>query len=350
MTTMTPGPAVLERARRQVEPGLRAAVDRLDPANRAISAYHLGWTDAEGNERPAGGGKAIRPAIALLAAEAAGGPSERLMGDGGPGHVGLPAAIAVELVHNFSLLHDDVMDEDRERRHRPTVWTIWGVPAAILAGDAMLALAQEVLLEAGTSGPAAAMLLNRCVAELIRGQTQDLAFETRRWVELEECKEMAAGKTGALLSASARTGAVLAGAGDDVVAALGRYGDHVGMAFQLMDDVLGIWGDPAVTGKPVLSDLRARKKTLAVSYALSHRDARSRALADWLAADGEVTDETELHSVAAMIEEAGGRSWAIAEAEREVELAAAAISSVPLAKPAADELVDLTFFLTRREA
>ena len=346
MTTMAAGPAALDRARRQVEPALRTAVDRLDPGNQAITAYHLGWTEADGTARTASGGKAVRPAMALLAAEAVGGDP----------HTGLPAAVAVELVHNFSLIHDDLMDGDRERRHRPTVWALWGIPAAVLAGDALLALAQEVLLDAGPAGPQAAALLNRAVAELIRGQTEDLAFETRSWVGLDECRRMAAGKTGALLAASAATGARLAEAEPAVVTALSRYGEHVGMAFQLVDDMLGIWGDPALTGKPVLSDLRARKKTLPVTYVLGRADADADALATWLTEPGDATtgDKTEteadLHRIAALIERAGGRAWALAEAEREVELAVTAVESVPLSEPARAELIGLTRYLTRREA
>jgi geranylgeranyl diphosphate synthase type I len=339
MTTMAVAPAALDRARRQVEPELRAAVAQLDPDNRAIAAYHLGWTDPDGAARTASGGKAIRPAIALLAAEAAAADSQ----------IALPAAVAVELVHNFSLIHDDVMDGDTERRHRPTVWSLWGIPAAILAGDAMLVLAQDVLLAAGEAGPAAASLLSRSVAELIRGQTEDLAFERRDWVELEECRRMAAGKTGSLLSASARTGALLAGAEPGVIEALGRYGNHVGMAFQLVDDVLGIWGRPEVTGKPVLSDLRSRKKSLPVTYVLSVRDSCSEQVAAWLAGS-EQLDDTQLRRMADLLADAGGRAWALAEAEREVAQAVRAIESVPLVGSARDELIGLTRFLTRREA
>jgi geranylgeranyl diphosphate synthase type I len=339
---MAAGPPALDRAKRRVEPELRAAVARLDPGNRAIAAYHLGWTEADGTPRTASGGKAVRPAMALLAAEATGAGPE----------AGLPAAVAVELVHNFSLIHDDLMDGDRERRHRATVWALWGVPAAVLAGDALLALAQEVLLDAGPLGPEAAARLNRAVAELIRGQTEDLAFESRAWVGLDECRRMAAGKTGALLAASAGTGAQLAGADREVIAALSRYGEHVGMAFQLVDDVLGIWGDPALTGKPVLSDLRSRKKSLPVTYVLGRQDAAAGALAEWLAEpDRErALTEAQLHRIAQLIEQAGGRAWALAEAEREVGLAVRAVESVPLAEPARAELIGLTRYLTRREA
>ncbi len=139
---MTAMLTALHRSRDQIVPALQAAVQRLDPSSRLQASYHLGWCDADGKPTEGGGGKAVRPALALLSAEAAGATAE----------VGIPGAVGVELVHNFSLLHDDLMDGDLERRHRRTVWAIWGAPAAILAGDALLALAHEVVLESPSPG------------------------------------------------------------------------------------------------------------------------------------------------------------------------------------------------------
>ena len=232
---MTAMLTALHRSRDQIVPALQAAVQRLDPSSRLQASYHLGWCDADGKPTEGGGGKAVRPALALLSAEAAGATAE----------VGVPGAVGVELVHNFSLLHDDLMDGDLERRHRRTVWAIWGAPAAILAGDALLALAHEVVLESPSPHAGrAALLLATTTRELTRGQVQDVAFESRSDVTLDECLDMAGGKTGALLAASAAIGAVLAGAPEDVVDALTTFGGEVGLAFQLVDDVLGIWGDP----------------------------------------------------------------------------------------------------------
>src|SRR3982074_2084084 len=138
----------LQQGHQAILPAMRAALDRLDPITRDIASYHLGWTDLDGNPT-SGGGKAVRPALALLSAEA----------DGAAPQCGLPGAVAVELVHNFSLLHDDLMDGDTERRHRPTVWAQWGAPSAILTGDALFALAVEVLLEAESLHAAAAAWL-----------------------------------------------------------------------------------------------------------------------------------------------------------------------------------------------
>lgn len=336
-------PSALERARTITVPAMRAAVARLDPASRAATVYHLGLAEADGSPRPdGGGGKAVRPALALLSAELAGATAE----------AGVPAAVAVELVHNFSLLHDDVMDGDTERRHRPTVWTVWGTPTALLTGDALLALASEVLLESGLpSAPAATLELMAATRELIRGQVADLSFETRPTVGLRECLEMADGKTGALLATSGCIGALLVGAQPAVVDALRGYGAALGTAFQLVDDLLGIWGDPAVTGKPVLADLRARKKTLPVTYVLCRGGRAARELAAWYAA-GRSSDggpEDELRRAADLVEAGGGRAWAEAEADRRMRLAEAALDRVPLPTGPRAELLALGRFLTRRE-
>ncbi|WP_345635361.1 polyprenyl synthetase family protein [Rugosimonospora acidiphila] len=326
----------LHRSRDAVAPAMREAVQRLDPASRAQVSYHLGWCDVDGAPAEGGGGKAVRPALALLSAQAAGAPAE----------VGLPGAVAVEMVHNFSLLHDDLMDGDEERRHRRTVWAIWGAPAAILAGDALLALAQEVLLESPSPHAAtAARLLATTTRELIRGQVQDLAFEHRRDVTLAECLDMAGGKTGSLLSASAAIGAVLAGAPEATVGALSVFGAQVGLAFQLVDDVLGIWGDPAVTGKSIFSDLRSRKKSLPVTYSV----ANCPELAEWLAAPGE-PDDAQLRRGAELVEAGGGREWALAEARRRMALAEDALSAVDIPSQPREELIALGNFVVDRDS
>jgi geranylgeranyl diphosphate synthase type I len=337
--TMTLSPTLL-RSRDTVLPAMRAAVDRMDPTSAAISSYHLGWTDEAGQPQKVTGGKAVRPALALLSARAAGAAAE----------VGVPGAVAVELVHNFSLVHDDVMDGDTERRHRRTVWAVWGVPSAILTGDAMLTVAQEVLLDSGSPHAMEALrVLLGATRELIRGQVDDVAFETRDDVSLAECQQMAAGKTGALLAASASIGAVLATGPSATSAALSSYGDHLGAAFQLVDDLLGIWGDPAVTGKPVLNDLRSRKRSLPVTYALSRGGVAGRELGDWLRTSGE-DSETDLLRAAQLVEDGGGRRWAAREAERRMRLAQAALEEGDIPVDVRDELNDLARFVVTRDA
>jgi geranylgeranyl diphosphate synthase type I len=212
-----------------------------------------------------------------------------------------------------------------------------------------LALAQEMLLESDSPHAArAALLLAVTTRELTRGQVQDLAFETRADITLEECLDMAGGKTGALMAAAAAIGAVLAGAEHDTVAALTTFGAQVGLAFQLVDDVLGIWGDPAVTGKPVFSDLRSRKKSLPVSYAIQHRE-HGAELAAWLAAPGE-PDDASLRRAADLVQAAAGRDWALAEARRRMELAEAALSTVEIAAQAREDMVELAQFIVDRDS
>jgi geranylgeranyl diphosphate synthase, type I len=333
--TMTPS---LQRTRDAVLPALRSAVQLMDSTSAAMASYHFGWTDIDGRPREAAGGKALRPTLALLSARAAGASPD----------VGVAGAVAVELVHNFSLIHDDVMDRDEQRHHRPTVWCVWGVPSAILTGDAMLVAAHQVLLDSASPYATDALrLLLDATRELIGGQAADLDFESRHHVSLADCQRMTAGKTGALLSASAAIGAVLAGAPASTTNALARYGDHLGAAFQLVDDLLGIWGDPAVTGKPVLSDLRSRKKSLPVTYALSRGTATSEELARRLRRTGRSSD-AELARTADLVESAGGRTWAAAEAERQAQLAQAAIRAIEMDAVTRTELREVADFVVAR--
>lgn len=331
-------PATLHNGRDVVEPALRAALARLDDGSRQVASYHLGWVDADG--RPAtGGGKAVRAALALLSARAAGAPAD----------IGLPGAVAVELVHNFSLLHDDLMDRDVQRRHRATVWAIWGPSTAILVGDAMLTLAYQVLADVGTAeSVAATALLGGATQALIAGQVEDLAFERRATVAVDECVAMAAGKTGALLGCAAAIGAVLAGAASDTVSALRTHGEQLGLAFQLVDDLLGIWGDSDVTGKPVGSDLRARKKSLPVAYALGSGGPAGRELASWLGTDGPDSDRAVARA-AGWVEAAGGRQWARDEARRRLAAAAECLDAADIDPAVREELQALGRFIVGRE-
>jgi geranylgeranyl diphosphate synthase, type I len=332
-------PAGVETARDLVGPAIAAAVDRLSPDVRIVAAYHLGLADTEG--RPAGKGstgKALRPALAVLSARAAGAEPER----------GVPAAAAVEFVHNFSLLHDDIMDGDTERRHRPTAWTVFGVGAAILAGDAMLQLAHDLLLE----GPApqglwASRCLSAAVQRLIAGQGADLAFERRDDVTLDQCRQMAADKTAALMACACSIGAIYAGA-PAVAMGLAEFGAHVGLAFQLTDDLLGIWGSPEVTGKPVMSDLRARKKSLPVVAALASQTGPGRELADLLARPEALTED-ELRHAAALVEAAGGREWAESEADAALAAAGKRLAETDMADDVQAEFAGIAEFITARQ-
>ncbi|HEY5987397.1 MAG TPA: polyprenyl synthetase family protein, partial [Streptosporangiaceae bacterium] len=281
----------------------------------------------------------LRPALTLLSARAAMAAPER----------GVPAAVAVELVHNFSLLHDDIMDGDTERRHRPTAWTVFGVGAAILAGDAMLALAQDILLEeTAPQGLWAARCLSAAVQRLIAGQGADLAFERRDEVPLAECLAMAGDKTAALMACACSIGAIHVGAPPELAMGLAGFGAHAGLAFQLVDDLLGIWGSPGITGKPVRSDLRTKKKSLPVVAALNAGTAASAELAAMLRREDPLSED-DLVRAAGLVADAGGKSWTETEAASQLAAAHACLAETEMPEEVRAELAGIAEFITARQ-
>ncbi len=331
MTTTLP--ATLNRARELVWPALRLAVDSLEPDLRAVAVQHFGWDEDGG-----GGGKAVRPALALASAAAAGAAPE----------TGVDGAVAVELVHNFSLLHDDIMDRDQERHHRPTAWTVFGEARAILAGDALANLSTQVLLRRETpEAMRAASMLVDATARMIAGQSEDMSREGRLGVRIEEVIAMHAAKTGALLSCASSIGAVLAGAGEDVVRRLAAFGIQVGIAFQAVDDQLGIWGRPELTGKPTWNDLRQRKSSLPVVAALDTKCDEAERLRDLLSKPD--LAEAEIAEAAELVEACGGRRFAAEEAERRMQLALRELEQAPIEPAAREELEGLARFIVERE-
>jgi geranylgeranyl diphosphate synthase type I len=337
-TTM---PAGVAAARDLVGPAIVGWLERLSPDVRIVASYHLGFSDADGAPASDGqGGKALRPALALLSARAAGAPPER----------GVAVAAAVEFVHNFSLLHDDIMDGDTERRHRPTAWTVFGVGAAILAGDALLCLAQDILLtDPAPQAIWAARCLSAAVHRLIAGQGSDLAFERRGDVTLDECLQMAGDKTAALMACACSIGAIGVGAPAELAMGLAGFGAHAGLSFQLTDDLLGIWGAPDVTGKPVRADLRARKKSLPVVAALTAGTSASSELAELLASP-DALGEDDLLRAADLVEAAGGREWAEGEADAQLAAATKCLAETEMPEDVRDEFAAIADFITVRQS
>ncbi|MFF8383977.1 polyprenyl synthetase family protein [Streptomyces kanasensis] len=347
---------VLARCRALVRPALADAVGGLHPWTGEMAAFSLGWSDVAGTPDPgASEGKGVRQALAVLGAEAA----------GADGRVAVAGAVAVELVHAFSLLHDDIMDGDAMRRQRETVWKAYGTGPAVLAGDALFALAVQSLAEApGEHTRAAVRRLCDTLTDLVRGQAEDLCFEDRPWtgrdaVRPDEYRAMAEHKTGALLGCAAALGALLGGAPEATVTALDRAGRHLGVAFQAVDDLLGIWGDPAVTGKPVHGDLRRRKKTYPVLSALTAGGPAARELAALLETPGDDTagdgpDAAGTHGdgtaarAAALVDRAGGRAATLEEARHHLAAARACLHDASLAPGAARDLDALVAFLLHR--
>ncbi|MER6775420.1 MULTISPECIES: family 2 encapsulin nanocompartment cargo protein polyprenyl transferase [unclassified Streptomyces] len=333
--------ALLERTRETVNPELRRTVESLPGSMKRVAMYHFGWEQADGTPAAGNAGKAIRPALVLAAARALPGGRDDKEAEGV-----VRAAVAVELAHNFTLLHDDVIDKDRKRRGRPTAWTVFGIPDAIITGDAMLALALRLLAEDPHPASAAASgRLAACVIELCAGQQADCAFEQRPYVSLDECLTMATAKTGALLGCACALGALYAGAGPDEVDAMDAFGREAGLAFQLIDDLIGIWGDPGHTGKPAGADLIARKKSLPVVAALTSGTAAGEQLAALYA--GPMTGD-DVRAAADAVDRAGGRDWAQAHAADRMGRAVQLLSRAVPDLGAAGGLLALAEFVTRR--
>ncbi|MBI2756904.1 MAG: polyprenyl synthetase family protein [Chloroflexi bacterium] len=233
--------------------------------------YHLGL-DAESS------GKRLRPLTLTLLYEA-------LAGDITPV---LPAAAAIELLHNFTLIHDDIEDQDPTRRHRPTVWSVWGIPQAINAGDGMYAVSRLAVHRLTDRGVAAervlgfAALVDRACVEVCEGQFLDISYESRTDVTAERYRAMVAKKTSALFSPAAEGAAVLARDDAELRASLVRFGADFGQAFQAHDDLLGIWGTADRTGKVEMNDIAKRKKTLPVVLAFERAAPRVRATLEGL--------------------------------------------------------------------
>jgi geranylgeranyl diphosphate synthase type I len=287
---------------------IRPYVERADsPAARfyQMMAYHHGWVAADGSplSPPARTGKRARPILAILTCEAFGGTLDDARGP----------AVALELIHNFSLVHDDIQDVSDQRHNRDTVWKLWGAAQGINVGDALYALAQVALAEHSVENPrigAGVLRLNRTCVRLCEGQYLDLALESAADASFAQYEQMIARKTAALIECSAALGAWAAGASDDHVEAAARFGYELGIAFQFQDDLLGVWGDPKVTGKPARDDVRSRKKALPMMLALQLSAASTRdELLDVLRAPDPPNDAT-VERVVTLMEQIGVREQA----------------------------------------
>ena len=248
-----------------IELELQKQISRLDTPRiksfHEMLTYHMGWT-GEG-AGPEATGKRIRPLMLLLCTASS----------GADWHPALPAAAAIELVHNFSLVHDDIQDNSPKRRGRDTAWVKWGVPMAINAGDTLFVLSNQAIIDLKENYPAqvvaqAAEILHDTCLDLTQGQFLDMSYEERADLTVADYWPMISGKTAALLSASCHIGALLSSTDEEKQDAYRSFGHYLGLAFQAQDDILGIWGDESVTGKSIASDLVEGKKSLPVLYAL----------------------------------------------------------------------------------
>lgn len=336
--------AIFARFAAPLERELRAVVPPVERSGLyRMLVYHLGWTDPDGLPTESYGGKKLRPSLLLLATEAAGGDPA----------IAMPAAAGVELLHNFSLIHDDIQDGSPERRHRAAVWAIWGSEQAINAGDAMHAVAARAVLRCAETGAAAgdvieaAALLHDACLRLVEGQYLDLTYERRNDVTPDEYLQMIDGKTAALLAACAEIGAILGG-GSSRRQHWRDFGVNLGRAFQIVDDVLGIWGDARVTGKPTADDVSRGKRSLPYLLAREALPAPDRSRLDAIYRAPR-RDPPAVAEAIALLDRAGSRSAVEARAEQHLEGALRALDRAEPRPVPGEQLRQLARFVVARE-
>ena len=338
------GRETLDRCRALVDPDIGRVLKARDlTALHEMIRYHLGFTGVAEGDPPRLGGKRIRPALCLLACEAGGGKAE----------MAVPAAAAIELLHSFTLVHDDIADQDEVRRGRETVWRRWSVGDAILVGDALFALANVAVTRLQSVGvPAAAVSdvtreLNQAAVLVCEGQQRDLSYEGRAEVGVPDYVAMIERKTAALFAASTAIGARIAGAPAAMLEGMRSFGRHVGLAYQIRDDLLGIWGDPEELGKPVGSDLRRNKRSLPIVHALgAAAEAGRPELADRLARG--ISSDEEATALAAQMETLGSRAFCEQMAHERLERALDALVGLQLCDGPAEDLRTLASYFIER--
>jgi geranylgeranyl diphosphate synthase type I len=327
--------------RLEIENELRKQVGRLDELHTSplheMLTYHLGWT-GEGSG-PDAQGKRIRPLLLLLTSAACKTDWKNA----------LPAAAAVELVHNFSLVHDDIQDNSSKRRGRDTVWVKWGIAQGINAGDSLFVLSNQAILDLLPNVPAevvveAARILHDTCLDLTRGQYLDISYEQRTNLTLEDYWSMVGCKTAALLKACCSLGALISGADDTTQEAYRDFGHYLGLAFQVQDDYLGIWGDAMLTGKSADSDLLSRKKSLPVLFGLGKKGQFAKR---W--ANGPINLEDIPH-VAGLLAAEGGRLFTQETADQMTDLAIASLRTADPKGDAGEALYELVKNLLIRDA
>ena len=329
-----------------IELELQKQISRLEQPRtqhfHEMLTYHMGWT-GEG-AGPDATGKRIRPLLVLLTclASSQGEEKDEMW------QAALPAAAAVELVHNFSLVHDDIQDNSPKRRGRDTTWVKWGAPMAINAGDALFVMSNQAIIDLKNNYPAdvvvkAAEILHNTCLDLTRGQFLDMSYEERKDLGVEDYWPMISGKTSALLSACCHIGALLGGASDEQQEIYRSFGHYLGLAFQVQDDILGIWGDEKIIGKSVASDLVEGKNSLPVLAGLGKK---GKFAERW--SQGPIQPE-EVEEFARVLASEGGYGFA---KEAAIQMTDMAINSLREADPqgeAGEALFELTNKLLNRE-
>jgi geranylgeranyl diphosphate synthase type I len=335
-------PSVFEDHRRAIDGELRDILAEYSLPLYDMLRYHLGWIDEHGKDAAEPAGKALRPTLCLLACEAVGGDYR----------TALPAAAALELIHNFSLIHDDIQDGDEQRRHRPTVWAVWGQAQAINAGTAMRILVNSALKRLERHGVSAEKrlriqeLLDEASLRLIEGQYLDIDYEKRLDITVADYLRMVEGKTGALIACSVETGAALGTDDSEIIEGYRQLGLAIGLSFQIRDDILGIWGDQDVLGKPLASDIVRRKKTLPIVHALESARDGYRAQLEAYYSNGHAGGDVQ--EILDILNRVGARDYALTMDGGYTRKARTVLAELPATDAARRQFQELISFLEER--
>lgn len=335
---------IWQRFRPELEAELRFAIGNASLPMYNMMRYHLGWINEVGHPQSEIAGKRLRPLLCLYACESVGGEWRQA----------LPVAAAMELVHNFSLIHDDIQDSSSERRGRSTVWRIWGESQAINVGDGMHALALSSILRLEQAGVEhkkvvhAARLLGEASLELCEGQYLDINYEKRIDVEVSDYLQMIGGKTAALFRCSFEVGALMGTDSEALLACLRSFGYALGMVFQMHDDVLSIWGNKKAIGKSTTSDIQKKKKTLPLVYALGNaKGTDKKNLQSIYQKDG--IGPSDVAEVMRVLNKVDARGYAQSTAQRYHSEALSELDTVDLSPQAKEELRAIATFLLERK-
>ncbi|HLX58829.1 MAG TPA: polyprenyl synthetase family protein [Ktedonobacteraceae bacterium] len=369
--TITPTiQSTLMRYHREILEEMRGALQRASDAATSSEAtetfdfyaymrYHLGWVDTAFSPVASNPGKLWRSTLLLLAYEAAG--ANGLTNDGDTltdnGYLSsaLPAAAALELTHNFTLIHDDIEDGDVERRHRATLWKLWGVPKAINTGDGMFALARLALWKVVDRGvePAIAVrlatVLDYACLVIAEGQYLDISFEDQRTISVAAYLDMIRRKTAQLMACSAEMGAILGTRDEEIIARLRSFGEAIGIAFQVRDDMLGVWASSAESGKTAAGDIYRRKKSLPILHALEHADPQDQRILQVYTQETPVTRQ-QVDEVLAIFTRTATKAYCCDFLAAQCQLAHSALANVPrhqntVASRALDDMETLVHFV-----
>jgi geranylgeranyl diphosphate synthase type I len=335
--------ALQSRYRDGIHTRLKQAMESYDTPFFDLLRYHLGWLEADGSPSAAETGKGLRPVLCLTACELAGGDWRNA----------LPAAAGLELIHNFSLVHDDIQDQDDTRWGRATLWKVHGMPSAIAAGNAMRVIADRTVIALTESGVAPATVVDaemqfiQRYLEMIEGQYLDMSFEQAEQVTVEQYLDMIGKKTGALIESAMYLGALVGTSDRDLAHGFGSCGRRLGLAFQIRDDYLGIWGDPAATGKPAGSDIRRKKKSLPIVHLFQQASSAERTSLDAAYAKDEVEGDN-VQKVLAMLDAHDAPAYVQRSAESHAGAAVRDLESLNLSADAKRKLEAMAeFFVTR---